>query len=88
MKRCEYKVVTDHVEVRLVYFEPTPDEFERVRIRNTETEPYLLVGPPGGQLARIDGNDADILRVMLDRLFTGGMRAAPMGFGRLVPGPV
>lgn len=83
MKNREYRVITDHVEIRLVYQELEAGEMQSLQITAlgglagpTLAEPYLLIGPPGGALARVDQNDAQVLFVLLQRLNSGcGMHA-------------
>lgn len=84
MKKVERSVKTDRFEAVLVYWEPESSDFypstPLPAAPATTQESYLMIGPPGGPLARIDGVDASIVMLLLHSTMTGGP-----GAGRFIP---
>lgn len=81
MKKVERAVKTDRFEEVLVYWEPESQDFYPGSAAPATTqESYLMIGPPGGPLARIDGVDASIVMLLLHSTMTGGP-----GAGRFIP---
>lgn len=85
MKKIERAVKTDRFEAVLVYWEPESEDFypgPGGAATPTVQESYLLIGPPGGQLARIEGVDASIVMLLLQTTMLGGHTC-----GRMVRSP-
>lgn len=84
MKKVERSVKTDRFEAVLVYWEPESTDFypstQSPVVPAPIQESYLMIGPPGGPLARIDGVDASIVMLLLQSTMTGGP-----GAGRFIP---
>lgn len=84
MKKREQKFSTEHFDAVLVVHEPEPKDF-RDDLRSgalvaDTPDNYLLIGPPGGPLARIEGAEISLLYVLLEQVQTGGRRfVRPLG---------
>mgnify|MGYP001570770741 CR=1 FL=1 len=62
MKKHETKITADHFEALLVRHEMEPDD---MITPDAIPENYLMIGPPGGPLARISGSDVAIVGTLL-----------------------
>lgn len=85
MKKVERSVKTDRFEALLVYWEPESEDIYPMpgTARDTTAqENYLMIGPPGGPLARVDGVDASIVMLLLQLTMTGtGRMVRPIHHG-------
>lgn len=86
MKKVERSVKTDRFEAVLVYWQAEDSDFypgPGVPPPAQAQESYLMIGPPGGKLARIDGVDASIVMLLLQTTMMGGHTCGPR---RIAPG--
>lgn len=75
MKKVERSVKTDRFEAVLVYWQHEQEDFYPAVgavAAPAAQESYLMIGPPGGPLARIDGVDASIVMLLLQTTMMGG----------------
>ncbi len=67
MKKLERRVSTDRLDAILVTHQAEESDFAQQKPFEIP-ESYLMLGPPGGPLARIDGVDAGIVMLLLTML--------------------
>jgi len=94
MVKKEWQMTTDHFQLVVVWHEVEAKDIDK--LNSGEPIPagdrYVMIGPPGGQLARIDATDAEMVLPQLYAFFGPGMGLglSPMGIppprGAYMPG--
>lgn len=87
MKKVERPVRTERFEAVLVHWEMTAEDFSSAK-QPEVPENYLMIGPPGGPLARLDGVDASIVMLLLSILSHSAHAHPGRVIGRGPVGPV
>lgn len=73
MKKIEKAFKTDRYEIHLVQHQLEKSDFAEGPMGPVATAaamdvpmPYMLIGPPGGPLARLDGVDLRVLQTLIE----------------------
>ncbi len=86
MKKTERRVSTDRFDAVLVRYEAEESDFAAQKPFEVP-ESYLMLGPPGGPLARIDGVDSGIVLLLLHLIQQNPLPVGPVrAFRPIGPG--
>lgn len=87
MKKIEKKFTTDRYELVIVQHLAEQSDFVNAVEPIEIPTPYLLIGPPGSQLARFDGVDLAVLQTLIDSVNSAFYGGAGPGIMRSRRGP-
>lgn len=66
MKRIEHKIETEHLTIAVVTFETDEADLKAKVFPLRFPDSYIMIGPKGGPLARVDLLESLLIRTLLD----------------------